>query len=161
MSKIDEERREFEKQLHSHMGRLKLPWWAVNVDVYEVERAFKKWKWKKSAGVDQVQAEHLKYGGWNMAIHMSIAFMAFLRHSFVPQQWLQSFSVPIIKDKKGDSANADNYRGIAISCVASKALEGILLQSSGSCLHGSSEKQFGFKRRHSCGDCSFVLKKSV
>ena len=51
--------------------------------------------------MDHVQAEHLKYGGRGLAIHMSVALTAFLRHALVPQQWLKSFIVPIIKDKKG------------------------------------------------------------
>ena len=91
---------------------------------------------------------------------MSVAFTAFLRHSFVPQQWLKSFIVPFIKDKKGDSSNMDNYRGIAISCITSKVLEDILINKAGLCLR-SDERQFGFKSNHSCGDCSFVLKGSV
>ena len=47
---------------------LKLPRWVVNVDVQEVAQEFRKLKWKKSAGVDQVQVKHLKYGGWNLVI---------------------------------------------------------------------------------------------
>ena len=73
---------------------------------------------------------------------------------------MKSFIVPIIKDKKGDSSNRDNYRGIAISCINSKVLEDILIHKAGLCLR-SDERQFGFKSHHSCGDCSFLLKESV
>ena len=79
----------------------------------------------------------------------------------IPKTFIRSTAMAAVIYCSYNSANADSYRGIAISCVASKALEGILLQRSGSCLHGSSEKQFGFKRKHRCGDCSFVLKESV
>ena len=131
-------------------------------DVYpsEVVRSCRMLKLKKSAGADAIEAEHLKYGGFELAIHMSIAFSAFLRHSFIPSQWLESYIVPIVKDKKGDSCNPNNYRGIAISCVMSKLLESILLERV-ECNFGSCERQFGFKKLHSCADCSFVLKESV
>ena len=143
-SKIEQECKVFEEKLQFHSGKLKLPWWVVDVNVREVEREARRLKWKKSAGVDLVQAEHLKHGGRSFAIHKSVAFTAFLRHSFVPKQWLKSFIVPIIKDKKGDSSNMDNYRGIAISCITSKVLEDILIQKVGSCLR-LDERQFGFK----------------
>ena len=42
----------------------------------------------------------------------------------------------------------------------SKVLESILLERV-ECNFGSCERQFGFKKLHSCADCSFVLKESV
>ena len=48
---------------------------------------------------------------------------------------------PVSKDKIENSTKVDNYCGIAISCVASKALERILLRKSSSCLHQSSKRQ--------------------
>ena len=60
------------------MGRLKLLWWVVNINLYEVNRAFKTLKWNKAAGVDHVQDETLKYGGRGLAIQMSLAFTACL-----------------------------------------------------------------------------------
>ena len=76
-SKIEQECKVFEETLQFHLGKLKLPWWVVDVNVWEVEQAECRLKWKKSAGVDQVQAEHLKHGGRSLVIHTSVAFMAF------------------------------------------------------------------------------------
>ena len=72
-------------------------------------------------------SEHLRYGGPILSIYMSMAFTAFLRHSFVPSQFLRSYIVPIVKDKRGNTDNPDNYRCIAVSSVVSKAFEHILL----------------------------------
>ena len=157
---VDRERLLFEENLRKRVGDLRLPWWVVEIHPSEVEKSFKNLKLKKSSGVDEIEAEHLSFGGFELSIHMSIAFTAFLRHSFVPSQWLQSFIVPIIKDRKGDISNQDNYRGIAISCVTSKAFERVILDRIGGQL-GSCERQFGFKKHHSCSDCSFVLKESI
>ena len=90
-SSVDKERLLFEQKLQSRTGAMRLPWWVVK-DVYpsEVVRSCRMLKLKKSAGADAIEAEHLKYGGFELAIHMSIAFSAFLRHSFIPSQWLES-----------------------------------------------------------------------
>ena len=61
-SKIEQECKVFEEKLQFHSGKLKLPWWVVDVNVWEVERAVCRLQWKKSAGVDQIQADHLEHG---------------------------------------------------------------------------------------------------
>ena len=86
--------------------------------------------------------------------------MMFLRHLFVPHQFLLSVIVPIIKDRCGDITDVNSYRGIAISSVISKVLELVLLNRIASLLV-TKEQQFGFKRKHSCADCSFVLRSAV
>ena len=76
---------------------------------------------------------------------MSTAFTACLRHSVAPTQFLESYVVPVIKDKHGDASNSDNYRGIAVSSTTSKALELIMRDK----LHGmlmSSQQQFWFHK---------------
>ena len=57
-------------------------------------------------------SEHLRYGGPILAIYMSVAFTAFLRHSFVPSQFLRSYIVPIVKDQMENTHDPDNCRGI-------------------------------------------------
>ena len=54
----------------------------------------------------------------------------------------------------------NNYRGITISSVISKVLELALLDRIESLLV-TKEQQFGCKRKHSCADCSFVLRSAV
>ena len=46
---------------------------------------------------------------WLDPFECATVFTALLRHSFVPQHFRQSFLVPIIKDKRGDVTNMDNY----------------------------------------------------
>ena len=92
----------------------------------EVEKAFHQLKVRKSAGPDEVESEHLRYGGFELAIHMSAAFTACLIKTFcspIATQFLESYVVPVIKDKHGDASDPDNYRKIAVSSTISKALE--------------------------------------
>ena len=117
-------------------------------------------KVNKSPGPDDIMSEHLRYGGPILSIYMSVAFTAFLRHSFVPSQFLRSYIVSIVKDKRGNTHDPDNCRGIAVSSVVSKAIEHVLLYRLQG-LWNSGNEQFGFKKGHSCSDCSFVSRQAI
>jgi hypothetical protein len=67
---------------------------------------------------------------------------------------------PIIKDRKGDITDKDNYRPIALTCIASKVLENCIIGKYESFLH-STDNQFGFKSGHSTDMCVFTLKEIV
>ena len=157
---VEDDRKLFEETLGSYMKKLHLPWWFVDIHPIEVEKAIGHLKFNKSPGPDGIMSEHLKYGGPALAIYLSVAFTTFLRHSFLPKEFLKSYIVPILKDKRGNISDPDNYREIAISSVVSKVFEHVLLHRSGD-LWATGNEQFGFKKGHSCADCSFVLKQVV
>ena len=136
------------------------PWWFVETHPREVEKAISRLKRNKAPGSDELRSEHLIYGSFTLVIFLSVAFTGFLRHSFVPYQFLSSFIVPILKDRNGDATDPDNYRGVAISSATSKVLELLLLERLKDVL-GSGDQQFGFRQGHGCADCSYVLKKTV
>jgi len=50
-----------------------------------------------------------------------------LCHSFVPSDVCYGMIMPLIKDKHGDAAKIDMYRGITLSCAASQLFESVLL----------------------------------
>lgn len=156
----ENERLLFEEALKQKMSDTVLPWWCVDISYMEVQRAVQKLKVNKSAGPDAIQSEHLKHGGPLLHIYMSVAFTAMVRHSYVPTQFRSSYLVPIVKDKKGDKSDPENYRGIAVSSVLAKAFEYVLLRKVSHCM-APCDQQFGFRRGHSCSDCSFVLKETV
>ena len=62
-------------------------------------------KLNKSAGINGLEAEHLRYGGSALSIHLSIAFSGFLRPSLVPSQWLQSSIVPVTQGEVSTKMN--------------------------------------------------------
>ena len=72
----------FEEALQSRMRSERYPWWCVAVHPREIEKAIKSLKLRKSKGPDSVQPEHLRYGETYLSIDSSVAFTAFLRHSF-------------------------------------------------------------------------------
>ena len=141
---FDCDKLDYENLMKTKLGLSRLPWWCVEIRPSEVEKAFGQLKCSKSTGPDDIQAEHLKYGGFELAVYFSIAFTAFLRHSFVPSQFLKSYVIPIVKDKLGDVTDKNNYRGIDLFSIASKAFEIVLLDRLSNVM-SVSDQQFGFK----------------
>ena len=158
--KREEEQLRFERALREQMSRPQLPWWCFEINVSEVSKAVSRLKLNKAAGFDGIQPEHIKYGGFTLALYLSVAFTMFIRHSFVPMQFRTSYIVPVVKDRRGDMADANNYRGISVSSVVSKLMELVLMERMRNVLV-TSDQQFGFKRNHSSADCSFVLRSTI
>lgn len=65
--------------------------------------------------------------------------------------------IPLIKNKLKDAADPGNYRPIAITTIASKILESVLLVRLLPFLH-TTDNQFGFKANHSTDTCIYILK---
>ena len=61
--------------------------WNINISLWEVKKAAGN---RKAAGPDGVMAEHIKCGGVVLLIHLSVLFQAMVRHSFIPEQFIES-----------------------------------------------------------------------
>ena len=114
----------------------------------------------KSVDDDGVSAEHLKNGPLILFIKLSSLFNVMLSHSFVPRQFRFGTIIPIIKDKNGDAGDVNNYRGITISPIISKAFERILKSLFKNVL-ASSSYQFGFKSGSSTSHALYCLSKTI
>ena len=122
----------------------------------EVTAAIKNLKKGKACGLDHLQGEHFKFSCTKITVLLSLCFNAMLSHGHLCQQLMNTIIVPIIKDKKGDVTDADNYRPIAITSVTSKLFETVFLTRFSSLL-STCDNQFGFKSSHSTDMCVFVL----
>ena len=130
------------------------------VSAQEVAVAVKDLKLGKSCGLDSLAAEHFRYASEKLHILLSLCFTCMLRHSYVPKCFSNTVIVPVIKDKKGNVTDVDNYRPIAITSIASKILEKILLVRVQDYLY-TSDNQFSFKSKHSTDLCIFTLKSII
>ena len=81
-------------------------------------------------------------------------------HGYMPSGILETAIIPIIKNKKGDVTNSDNYRPIAITCVLSKIIELLILHKYSHMLT-TTDNQFGFKEKHSTDMCVFAVQQMV
>ena len=87
-------------------------------------------------------------------------FNSLFTHNYIPTGLLDTVIVPLIKDKKGDITDCDNYRPIALTCVLSKVLESLILFRC-QCLLSTSSHQFGFKAKHGTDQCVYVLQEVI
>ena len=55
------------------------------VEVNDIYRCVYKMKCNKLSGYDGIMAEHLKYGGSELYVHLSLLFNAMLKHAFIPE----------------------------------------------------------------------------
>ena len=132
----------------------------VRISVDEIQGAVKQLKLNKSAGSDGIEAEHLKYANSKLYMYISILFNSMISHNFLPSLFMDTFILPIVKDKKESISNSSNYRPIAITSIISKLFEIIVLERYRSILV-TSPNQFGFKRGHGTESCLFVFKQII
>ena len=83
-----------------------------------------------------------------------------LIHGYLPDDFMLTHIIPIVKNKNGDITSKDNYRPIAITSVLSKVFELILIARYSDYLD-TSHNQFGYKEKNSSDSCIFVLKEIV
>ena len=132
----------------------------MKITVGDIINAIKTLSKGKSAGPDDLSAEHLIHSNEIIYIHLSILFTAILRYGIIPDNLMKVHIVPLIKNKCGNIASKDNYRPISLSCVISKLLERIILNIIMKYLNVS-ENQFAFKKSHSTNMCIYILKQTL
>ena len=107
----------------------------------------------KAIGLDGIASETIKYACPRLSVHLCILFNLFLKYGYIPEHFMQSVFVPLLKNKCGDLSDMKNYRAIAISNALSKVFESVLVDPL-ICHADADQFQFGFKKSHSSGLCT-------
>ena len=131
-----------------------------SITVNEVSSAIKGLKLDKASGLDSLSGEHFKFACHKLNVLLCLIFNCMISHGHVPSVFSDTILVPIIKDKKGNISDVNNYRPIALTSVASKILEKILLIRLHDYLY-TTDNQFSFKAKHSTDMCIFSLKSVI
>ena len=87
-------------------------------------------------------------------------FNCFITHGYLPENFMKTAIVPIIKNKTGDSSDKGNYRPIALVIACSKIFEICLLKMLEMYLV-TDDHQFGFKSQHATDMCIFTVKSVI
>ncbi|CAG2194964.1 unnamed protein product [Mytilus edulis] len=72
----------------------------LNITVNEVEKVLKCLKNNKASGLDNIEYEHLKYGGNSLRNHMTKLFNLVCYNFYSPKSWKSSLIVPLFKGGK-------------------------------------------------------------
>ena len=59
----------------------------------------------KSPGYDGLMSEHFKYASHRLCVLMTIITQIMIKQGFLPQQFMTTMLVPILKNKNGDIAS--------------------------------------------------------
>jgi len=100
------------------------------------------------------------FGTSDLYVHLCLLFNSLLRHCFVPAEFCFGVIIPLLKNKHGNVASSDMYRGITLSSTVSKLFESVLLDLFGDYLQ-SDMLQYGFKKDVGCLDALFTFNESV
>ena len=130
---------------------------SIIITPFNVLDALKNIKCSKSCGVDGISAEHFVFAHSRIHVLLSLLISAFITHGYLPDMFMKTAIVPIIKNKTGNTSDKNNYRSSALVTVASKffklclsvILEDYLI---------THDQQFGFKRKHSTDLCMFIVR---
>ena len=124
----------------------------------EIEKQIRTLKLCKSAGIDRISNEMLKYGKDILLAPLAKIFNQTLEKGIFPQSWKLSVITPI--HKAGNIHDPSNYRGIAISSCVGKLFCKILNARLVDYLNkkqGISVNQCGFKQGHRTEDNLYIL----
>ena len=104
-----------------------LPSKHCSIDVREIEDAIHLLKTKKSADHNGITSEHILNSHPSLVVHLKALFTFMMNHSYVPDSFTQGVIIPILKDKRGDLTDVQNYRPITLCPIISNFFEYYLL----------------------------------
>ena len=81
----------------------------------------------KVCGHDGLAADHFVFTDGSICIYLSLLHSSLLSHGYLPEEFIKSFIVPLIKNKTGDTSDTVIYIPVAIVSACSKRFECLLL----------------------------------
>ena len=112
--------------LHS-IGNLTPSDSVQRITAEEIRCAIKAMKRGKSCGNDSINSEHLLFCDNKIDVILAMIFNTMIIHLYLPEEFMLTLIIPLLKDKKGDVTSKCNYKPIAITSMLSKVLELIFL----------------------------------
>ena len=116
---------------------------VISISVDNVSNGIKHVKLVKSCGVDGLSAEHFIYAGNYVKVYLSILFTSFISHGYLPNSFMKSAIIHLIKNKTGDTNDKNNNGLFALVaamlkifelCLSEK-LNGYLTTSDNECIY--------------------------
>ena len=130
--------------------------------IIEVNTAIKKLKLNKAPGGDGIPNEFIKFGGENLSNCLTTLFNKIKKREMIPSIWNKG-KISLIH--KGGSRHAlDNYRGITLTCSASKLFSSILKDRMERVVEGENllgETQNGFRPGRSTEDNLLLVRQII
>ena len=98
-----------------------------NLSEDEVYKAIQSLKLGTAPGPDQIQPEHIFYGGATLVTHMTALFNPIVEQEYIPQIFQHDVIIPIPKSSDKDPSDPSNYHGITLVSLIAKIFEKVIL----------------------------------
>ena len=131
-----------------------------DITVEHVTNAITHLKSEKSDNFEGLSSDNFKNGTQLLNVYISLLISTMLSHGTAPAGLLLSTLVSLIKNKRGNKWDSNNYRAIAISSLLGKLFDAILLKLQHASLF-TDLLQFGFKPNSSTVICTSLLRDTI
>ena len=131
-----------------------------DITVEHVTNAISHLKSEKNDNFEGLSSDNFKNGTHLLNVYISLLFSTMLSHGTTPAGLLLSTLVSLIKNKRGNKCDSNNYRAIAISSIIGKLFDTVLLKLQHASLFTDS-LQFGFKPNSSTVIFTSLLRDTI
>ena len=149
-----------------HFNNIDDPYLDTDIDFNEVDKAIRQLNNNKAPGHDNIQAEHIKYGGQLLIKQLVSLYNLIIQNSYLPKSWKKGIIIPIHKGNKKPHNELDSYRPVTLLPVLYKLFETILNNRILTWTHLEhhnfpSVQQQGFQKQLSCATTAFTLHETI
>ena len=128
----------------------------------ELSACLKKLNTGRAPGPDGIPAELIKHAPFVVRMFFLVHYNKCLTTGTVPESWLLSEVVMLLKDSKGDQLSVDNYRPISLTDVFYKVYASLLQQRLSHYIDPRiRETQYGFRRGRSTSQPIHILRRII
>jgi hypothetical protein len=114
----------------------------------------------RSRDRNELTVEHIINAHPIVYSHLKNLFCLIVKHGHVPSDFKMGAIVPVVKDRRKDINNVDNYRPVTIVSVISKVFEMCLYKRINCCLNVKG-MQYGFVKEGGCEKCIYSVQNVV
>ena len=112
----------------------------------DVSDAVKNLSTGKSDGNLGIFSDHIINGTDLLFHYLRLLFNSMFIHGYIPESMCVGTIIPIIKNRRMNNTDSDNFRGICLQSSLCKLIDIIILKKEEKKL-STSDLQFGFKRK--------------
>ena len=134
--------------------------WLEKITPQLISDLIKKLKPDKNDEAYTFRSNAFKVAGYLLAKPLALLFRGFLIHGHVPQKFLYSSLVPIVKDNRKSKSDSGNYRLIAVSSILLKLIDLLIFELFPEQL-SVSNLQFGYQPNSSTILCSWTVRECI
>ena len=128
------------------------------ITIDEIQKAIRKLKYKKAAGIDGISAEFYKHGCKELLLALVLLFNTIIANGDYPSSWTTGIIHPV--HKKADHNVPDNYRKVTVMPCIGKLFESVLnntLSFKNDVCNDNDPFQAGFRSNPRTTDNIFIL----